>query len=457
MFSNIDDEYMRERAVDIKDVGNRIIRILQGKKEKENKLLEKKIIFADDLTPSDTASLDTENVLAFITREGSRTSHTAIMARSLEIPAVVGIGNKIEISSDDIIIVDANEGKIFVNPEPEILNNYKHKIVKQRNYKKELSLYKNKKARTKDGKNIEVAGNIGNLNDLDLVIKNGAEGIGLFRTEFLFMDRKSAPSEDEQFEIYKNAAKTMNNKSLIIRTLDIGGDKNITYLNLEKEMNPFLGYRAIRMYFDHEDIYKSQLRAILRASNYGNIKIMFPMISTLKELLYAKKMLNNIINELKKEGVMINEKIEVGIMIEIPSAALTAEILAKEVDFFSIGTNDLIQYTMAVDRTNKKVNNLHSPYHLSVLYLINKIVEAAHNAGIWIGMCGEAAADIVLLPFLIGVGLDELSMSAVSILRIKKEITNWTISEAEIIAKNILQMNSREEIIDYLENNKKYV
>ncbi|RCW51366.1 MULTISPECIES: phosphoenolpyruvate--protein phosphotransferase [unclassified Halanaerobium] len=453
MFAAMEDEYLKERGTDIKDVGKRIIKILLGREDIAEKLDEEVIIIAEDLTPSDTAQLDTSKVLAFLTRDGSRTSHTAIMARSLGIPAVVGLGDKLMNKNvdDAVLIVDGNSGNVYFDPDEATMKKYEQKLADYEAEQERLAAYKDKKAKTKDGEEVEIAGNMGNFADLDPVLERGGEGIGLFRTEFLYMDRDEMPSEEEQFEVYRKVAEKMGDYPVVIRTLDIGGDKELPYLDLPHEMNPFLGYRAVRMCLDRPDIFKPQLRAILRASKYGNLKMMFPMISSLEELNKVKNMLNEVKSELNNEKIEYNKDIEVGIMIEIPAAVMIADLLAKEVDFFSIGTNDLIQYTVAVDRTNEKIAEMHTPYHPAVLRLIKKTIDEGHKAGIWVGMCGEAAGDELLLPFLLGAGLDEFSMSAVSILKIKELLEKWTRKEAEKEMESILKLKTAAEVKEYLE------
>ncbi|RAK07421.1 phosphoenolpyruvate--protein phosphotransferase [Halanaerobium saccharolyticum] len=452
MFSAMEDEYLRERGSDIKDVGMRVVKILLGVEDISDKLEEEIVIIAEDLTPSDTAQFDTDKVLAFLTKDGSRTSHTAIMARSLGIPAVVGLGSElIEKAEDNIeIIVDGNSGKVYFSPDDSTLEEYKEKLAEYKAEQKRLETYQDKKAKTKDGTEVEVVGNMGNVNDIAPILENGGEGVGLFRTEFLYMDRNQLPTEEEQFKVYKEAAEKMGDKPVIIRTLDVGGDKDLPYLDFPEEMNPFLGYRAIRVCLERDDIFKPQLRAILRASQYGNLKIMFPMISSLEELDEAKLIVEDVKKELKEEGQQFNEDIDIGMMIEIPSAVMIADFLAQEVDFFSIGTNDLIQYTIAVDRTNEKIAPMHTPYHPAVLRLIKMTIEAAHNEGIWVGMCGEAAGDEYLIPYLLGVGLDEFSMSAVSILKTKEILSKWTIEEAKKEAEKILELKSDTAVKSYL-------
>jgi len=452
MFAAMDDEYLRERGSDIKDVGMRVIKNLLGIEDISDKMEDDVIIVAEDLTPSDTAKLDTDKVLAFVTRDGSRTSHSAIMARSLGIPSVVGLGNElIEKAENEItIIVDGNQGKVFFDPDQSTLDEYKVKLEEYKAEQERLLAFKDKKAQTKDGHQVEVAGNMGNLKDVDPILANGGEGVGLFRSEFLYMDRSDLPTEEEQFEVYKKATQKMGDKPLVIRTLDVGGDKELPYLDFPDEMNPFLGYRAIRVCLERDDIFKPQLRALLRAGVYGNIKIMFPMISSLNELLKAKAKIEEVKAELKEEGIKYNEEIDVGMMIEVPSAVMIADKLAKEVDFFSIGTNDLIQYTVAVDRMNEQIAEMHTPYHPAVLRLIKKTIDAGHAEDIWVGMCGEAAGEELLLPFLLGAGLNEFSMSAVSILKIKEALTKWTLAEAEKESEKVLELGTAAEVKEYL-------
>jgi phosphoenolpyruvate-protein phosphotransferase (PTS system enzyme I) len=426
IFEGIEDEYMRERAADIKDVSQRLINNLSGAKEKDLSTLPAgTIIVAHDLTPSDTAQLDRNKVIGFITNIGGKTSHSAIMARALEIPAVVGAINITDVvHNGDQIIIDGNQGLVIPNPSKEVIAEYEIKIKQFEIEKNSLTSFAKAEAITKQGKKIIVAGNIGSPKDVDNVKKNGGEGIGLYRTEFLFMDREEMPSEEEQFNAYGIVAERMGEMPIIIRTLDIGGDKKLSYLPLPKEENPFLGYRAIRICLDRKDLFKIQLRAILRASHFGNIQIMFPMISNIDEFLRAKELLHECMEELTKEGIPFNESIQVGIMIEIPAAALIADEFAKYVDFFSIGTNDLTQYTLAVDRMNEKISDLYNPMHPAVLKLIKLTIDAAHNAGKWCGMCGELAGDEDAIPLLLEYGLDEFSMTASSIPKAKQIIIN---------------------------------
>ena len=424
IFESMDNEYMKERAADIKDVSKRIISNLAGKGGDAFAVTEANtIIVAHDLTPSDTAQLDRSKVVGFLTNIGGRTSHSAIMARTLEIPAIVGLKDiTTSVKNGDTVIVDGIEGICIINPEQSVLDEY---IAKRENFIKEQEELKkliDVKTVTKSGKRIEVCGNIGSPADAEAVLANGGDGVGLFRTEFLYMDRDSAPTEEEQFEAYKKVLEVMNGKQVVIRTLDIGGDKTLPYLPLPEEMNPFLGYRAIRLCLDRKDIFRVQIRALLRASIYGKLAVMFPMISGLEEFQAAKEFVEECKAELKAEGKEYSENIQWGIMVEIPAAAVYADELAKHVDFFSIGTNDLIQYTLAADRMSEKVSYLYNPMHPAVLRLIKMTIDGAHKHGKWVGMCGEMAGDEAAIPTLVEYGLDEFSMSATSILTAKKII-----------------------------------
>jgi phosphoenolpyruvate-protein phosphotransferase (PTS system enzyme I) len=426
IFSTLEDEYMRERAADIRDVGDRILRNLTGAALSDlSDLPDNAVIVAHDLTPSDTAQLDRKKVVAFLTNIGGRTSHSAIMARTLEIPAVVGLGDITgSVKNGDRVIVDGIEGIVIINPDKKTIAIYEDKKRELELEKDKLRRLVNTKTVTRSGKEIIVAANIGSPEDVKSVIKNGGEGIGLFRTEFLYMDRDELPSEEEQFQSYKYVVEKMVEKPVVIRTLDIGGDKKLPYLNLPEETNPFLGYRAIRLCLDRMDIFKVQLRAILRASAYGNLHVLFPMISSVDEFLEAKELLINCMKELNNEGIAYNEDIKVGIMVEIPAAAIMADEFAKHVDFFSIGTNDLIQYTLAADRMNESISYLYNPMHPAVLRLIKMTIDAAHKEDKWCGMCGEMAGDEDAIPTLLQYGLDEFSMSASSMLRAKEIIIN---------------------------------
>lgn len=426
IFASMDDEYMRERASDVKDVSNRIMMSLAGIITSLDVKEKNTVVVAHDLTPSDTASLDKNKVAGFLTDVGGRTSHTAIMARTLEIPAVVGMENiTSNVKHGDYIIIDGVKGEVIVNPSSEVLMEYDRLKENYLLEKQKLLSLKDVVTTTKDGKRVEVSANIGKPQDLDGAIENGAEGVGLYRTEFLYMDRKEMPKEDEQFEAYKTVLERMNPKPVVIRTLDIGGDKKLSYLPLPEEMNPFLGYRAIRLCLDRPEIFKIQLRALLRASVYGNLRVMFPMISKIEEYNEAMKIVEECKAELKNEGIEYSEDIQWGIMVEIPSAAVMADKLAEYVDFFSIGTNDLIQYTLAADRMSEKVSYLYDPMNPAVLRLIKMTIDGAHSKGKWCGMCGEMAGDEEAIPVLLEMGLDEFSMSASSILPAKNIITQW--------------------------------
>lgn len=424
IFESMENEYMRERAADIKDVSKRIIANLAGKGGDAFAVTEPNtIVVAHDLTPSDTAQLDRSKVTGFLTNIGGRTSHSAIMARTLEIPAIVGLKDiTTSVKNGDFVIVDGIEGVCIINPEQSVIDEYTAKREKFLAEQEELKKLIDVKTVTKSGKRVEVCGNIGSPEDAEAVIANGGDGVGLFRTEFLYMDRDVAPTEEEQFESYKKVLEIMKGKQVVIRTLDIGGDKTLPYLPLPQEMNPFLGYRAIRLCLDRKDIFRVQIRALLRASVYGNLAVMFPMISGLEEFMQAKEFVEECKAELKAEGKEYSENIQWGIMVEIPAAAVYADELAKHVDFFSIGTNDLIQYTLAADRMSEKVSYLYNPMHPAVLRLIKMTIDGAHKHGKWVGMCGEMAGDEAAIPTLVEYGLDEFSMSATSILTAKKII-----------------------------------
>ncbi|SHK00740.1 phosphoenolpyruvate--protein phosphotransferase [Anaerobranca californiensis DSM 14826] len=454
IFESMDNEYMKERAADIKDVGTRVLKNLMGiEMVNISKLDNEVIIVAHDLAPSDTAQMDKEKVLGFVTDIGGRTSHTAIMARSLEIPAVVGLGDiTLKVKNGDYLIIDGDKGHVLINPDEETIEKYRQEKQRYEEYRARLLQLKDLPTKTKDGKQVELAANIGTPKDLAGVIKNGGEGIGLYRTEFLYMDRTSLPTEEEQFEAYKTVLEGMEGKPVVIRTLDIGGDKEIPYLNLPKEMNPFLGYRALRICLDKKEIFKTQLRALLRASVYGNLKIMYPMVSALEEVRQANEVLEEVKRELDNEGIPYSKNFEVGIMIEIPTAALISDILAKEVDFFSIGTNDLIQYSTAVDRMNQTIAHLYSPYHPGVLRMIKMVIDNGHKEGIWVGMCGEAAGELPLIPLFLGMGLDEFSMSATSILPARELISKLTLDQVKEIAEKALSLSTAAEIEQYLKS-----
>ncbi|MCS1391003.1 phosphoenolpyruvate--protein phosphotransferase [Lysinibacillus boronitolerans] len=450
LFEGMDDEYMSARASDIKDVTNRILAHLLGVHiPNPSNINEQVIIVANDLTPSETAQLDRNYVLGFITDIGGRTSHSAIMARSLEIPAVVGVGAATTTIQDgDTIIVDGLTGLVLVNPSADVIADYQEKAQKYRAQQAEWSTLVNEQTVSKDGVHVELAANIGSPSDLDGVVRHGAEGIGLYRTEFLYMGRENLPSEEEQFTAYKTVLEGMKGKPVVIRTLDIGGDKHLPYLPLQEEMNPFLGHRAIRLCLDQQELFRTQLRALLRASVYGNLKIMFPMIATIQEFREAKAILLEEKEKLIAGGIAVGSSIEVGMMVEIPSTAVMADIFAKEVDFFSIGTNDLIQYTMAADRMNEKVSYLYQPYNPAILRLIQMVIKAAHQEQKWVGMCGEMAGDELAVPLLLGLGLDEFSMSATSILKTRALLKQLSVPEMQALATEALQLATAEEVLE---------
>ena len=431
-----DNPYMQERAADIRDVSKRILAHLLGVKiPSPATIKDEVIIVAADLTPSDTAQLNRQYVKAFVTDIGGRTSHSAIMARSLEIPAIVGTKEVTSTAKDgDIIIVDGLSGDVFLNPSEEVVAEYRAKAEAFAAQQAEWEKLKDSKTYTKDGHQVELAANIGTPKDLEGVVHNGAEGVGLYRTEFLYMDSHEMPTEEDQFEAYKAVLEGMNGKPVVVRTMDIGGDKELPYLPLPHEMNPFLGYRAIRISLNEPEMFRTQLRALLRASVYGKLRIMFPMIATLNDFRGAKALLLEEKAKLVAEGVAVSDDIQVGIMIEIPAAAVLAHQFAKEVDFFSIGTNDLIQYTMAADRMNERVSYLYQPYNPSILTLIKHVIDSAHKEGKWAGMCGEMAGDQTAVPLLVGLGLDEFSMSASSVLKTRSLISKLTLEEMKALA-----------------------
>lgn len=452
MFNKIEDEYLKERAYDIKDIMDRILRALTGISITDySKMEEGSVIVAKDLTPSDTAQLDRTKVAAMITEMGGKTSHAAIMARIMGIPTVVGIDKVVEkVGNNDLIICDGKTGKVIINPNEKQKNYYLRKKENEDSVREQLKKQIGLPTITRDGFKVELSSNISTPGDVSAAIENDTEGIGLFRSEFIFMNRNCQPTEEEQFEQYKEVLVDMKDKPVIIRTMDIGGDKNVSYMEIPKEMNPFLGYRAIRVCLVDTNMFKTQLKAILRASVFGNVKIMFPMISTMKELKDAKKIYEEAKSELKEKGIPYKEDIEIGIMIEIPSAAIISDLLAKEVDFFSIGTNDLIQYTMAVDRMNSKLAHLYSQYHPALLRLIKSIIKNGHDRGIWVGMCGEAAGDPKLIPVFVGMGLDEFSMNSPSILSSRYIIRDLNKKDMEEVAEKILNFETAVEVESYL-------
>lgn len=453
VFASMDDELMQQRATDMIDIKTRLIKKVLGIENTDlSKLPYGSILVAKDLTPSMTAGLNPDNVLGIVTQFGGKTSHSAILARALEIPAVVGLSNLPEDIGDDMdILLDGESGEVIILPTDNEKSDYENKKKNYDANKEMLKKYRELPSISKDGKKVEIAGNIGSPEDAKKVIENGGEGIGLFRTEFLFMDRDCMPTEEEQFESYKEVATAMEGKPVIIRTLDIGGDKEIPYMGILQDENPFLGYRAIRLCLDRkDDIYIPQLRALLRASAFGNIKIMLPLITSMDEIREAKALISDIKKELDEKNIAYNKNIEVGIMVETAAASLLADIFAKEVDFFSIGTNDLIQYTMSVDRGNVKIAGLYSPFSPAVLRSINRIITEGKKAGIMVGMCGEAAADPLLIPVLLAWGMDEFSMSASSILKSRQIISGCDSKDLKAKVDKVLEMSTESEIKEYL-------
>ncbi|MFQ3889813.1 phosphoenolpyruvate--protein phosphotransferase [Staphylococcus shinii] len=453
IFESMDNEYMKERAADIRDVSKRVLAHILGVELPNPSMIDESVvIIGNDLTPSDTAQLNKEFVQGFVTNIGGRTSHSAIMSRSLEIAAVVGTKSITkEVKQGDMIIVDGLTGDVIIDPTEDEVIAYQNKRERFFEDKQALQQLRDEPSTTADGTHVELAANIGTPDDLKGVIENGAEGIGLYRTEFLYMGRDEMPTEDEQFEAYKKVLETMEGKRVVVRTLDIGGDKELPYLNLPEEMNPFLGYRAIRLCLDQPDIFRPQLRALLRASTYGKLNIMFPMVATIKEFRDAKALLLEEKENLTNEGIEVSDDIELGIMVEIPSTAALADVFAKEVDFFSIGTNDLIQYTMAADRMSERVSYLYQPYNPSILRLVKQVIEASHNEGKWTGMCGEMAGDETAIPLLLGLGLDEFSMSATSILKARRQIKGLSQNEMEELANRAINCATSEEVQELVE------
>lgn len=441
----LDDEYLKERAADVRDIGKRLLKNILGLNIVDLSAIQDEVILvATDLTPSETAQLNLDKVLGFITDIGGRTSHTSIMARSLELPAIVGTSNVTkQVKNDDYLILDAVNNKVYLNPTADVIEQLKAVKNQYITEKNELAKLKDLPAITLDGHQVEVVANIGTVRDIAGAERNGAEGVGLYRTEFLFMDRDSLPTEEEQFQAYKAVAEAMGSQAVIVRTMDIGGDKDLPYMNLPKEENPFLGWRAIRIAMDRKEILHAQLRAILRASAFGKLRIMFPMIISVEEVRELKAELELLKSQLREENKAFDETIEVGVMVETPAAAVIARHLAKEVDFFSIGTNDLTQYTLAVDRGNELISHLYNPMSPSVLGLIKQVIDASHAEGKWTGMCGELAGDERATLLLLGMGLDEFSMSAISIPRIKKIIRNTNFEDVKVLAEQALAQPQR--------------
>lgn len=452
IFLSFNNDTMTQRVADIEDMKQRLIAIMQGQKHIDlTKLSDNTVIIADEIHPSMTANMDTEHIAGIISEKGGDTSHASILARALEIPAVLSVKDICsKIAEGEEVIVDGAYGEVFVNPTPITLKIYNKKKKAYDERVKELKKYIDKQTVTKDGRKVMLAANIGNADEAAKAVKAGAEGVGLFRTEFLFMNKQALPTEDEQYNEYKKAAVVLDGRQLTIRTLDIGGDKDIPYMGLTKELNPFLGYRAIRFCLDRVDIFTTQLRAVLRASAYGNIRIMIPMITSVTEVQAVKKIINGICRDLDKKDIKYDKDIKIGVMIETPAAAIMADVLAHEVDFFSIGTNDLTQYTLAVDRGNENVAYLYSALNPAVIRSIKYIIECAHNAGIEAGMCGEAAADERMIPLLLNFGLDEFSVTVSRVLETRKEIASWSSKEVKEITENVMNYSEEKEVSNYL-------
>lgn len=453
MFSNVDDELMRQRATDIRDIRTRMLRLLLGVSSVDIASVPAgTVLAAKDLTPSMTVGLKKENISAILTEIGGKTSHSAILARALEIPAVLGIPQVLDqVSDGQQAIVDGESGEVILSPDEDTLKRYTAQWKEQQEQKAMLSVYRDRKTQDADGRNYELYSNIGSVAEAQIALENGAEGIGLFRTEFLFMDRTAMPTEQEQYEAYKAVSDIMQGKEVIIRTLDVGGDKEISYLKMESEQNPFLGWRAIRYCLEESDLFKVQIRALLRAgAEHKNIKIMLPLVTGVQEIRAAKQLLEECKQELAAQGIAYDDNIQVGIMIETPAAALIADLLAKEAAFFSIGTNDLTQYTLAVDRGNAKVENLYTTLHPAVLRSIRSIIRAAKEAKIPVGMCGEAAADPALIPLLLEFGLDEMSVSASSILKTRKIVSQWSQKETAEVEQKAMQLDEPQAVEEYL-------
>lgn len=452
IFLGFNNDTMTQRVADIEDMKQRLIAIMQGQKHTDlTKLSDNTVIIADEIHPSMTANMDTEHIAGIISEKGGDTSHASILARALEIPAVLSVKDICsKIAEGEEVIVDGAYGEVFVNPTPITLKIYNKKKKAYDERVKELKKYIDKQTVTRDGRKVMLAANIGNADEAAKAVKAGAEGVGLFRTEFLFMNKQALPTEEEQYNEYKKAAVVLDGRQLTIRTLDIGGDKDIPYMGLTKELNPFLGYRAIRFCLDRVDIFTTQLRAVLRASAYGNIRIMIPMITSVTEVQAVKKIINGICRDLDKKDIKYDKDIKIGVMIETPAAAIMADVLAHEVDFFSIGTNDLTQYTLAVDRGNENVAYLYSALNPAVIRSIKHIIECAHNAGIEAGMCGEAAADERMIPLLLNFGLDEFSVTVSRVLETRKEIASWSRKEVKEITENVMNYSEEKEVSNYL-------
>lgn len=453
MLESMDNDYMKERAADIRDIGSRLLACLSpGQSRGITGITEQVILVADDLAPSDTVQLDPDLVIGFITRTGGATSHTAILARSLGIAAIVGAGDGVDgIEDGDTLVLDGSAGLCVARPEEAEAEQYRLRMQQDLERRQSLEEYAARPAVTADGARVELAANIGSAAEAEIAVLQGADGVGLFRTEFLFMNASAMPDEEEQFRAYQEAARMMEGRPVIIRTMDIGGDKELPYLQLPKETNPFLGYRAIRVGLVRQELLRTQLRAVLRASAFGTVKVMFPMISGLQEWRQARAILTEVQAELRKDGIRFDEKMEVGIMVEIPSTAVLAERFASEVDFFSIGTNDLVQYTVAADRMNEHVAHLYDYFHPAVLQLIRTVIEASHKAGKWTGMCGSMAGDPLAAPLLLGLGLDEWSMEASGLSRMKERLASLDRQECRELARRILRLDTSQAVRQALE------
>lgn len=453
MFDLLDDEYMKERALDIKDVGNRLLKHLLGAPEiKLPSDTQPFILIAKELSPSQLAHINPQHVLGIVTLAGSTTSHSAIMARALGVPLVVGVEPNLEepIQTGQTLIIDGSDGSVYLNPNQQIIDTYTELHRRQTEAKKKLHGIAGHRPVTPDGKTLELAANISSFKELEIALSSGAHGVGLFRTEFLYMDRNRFPKEEEQFEVYRSVAEKLGGEPLVIRTLDVGGDKQLDYFELPEEDNPFLGYRAIRISLDRQDLFKTQLRAILRASYYGQVRLMYPLISSVDEVRSANAILNEAKRELEQEGYPFDKEMKIGIMIEVPAAVMIADLLAQEVDFFSIGTNDLVQFTLAVDRMNEEISHLYEPYHPALLRMLRMTVEAAKRSGITVGVCGELAGDLRALPIWLSLDVDELSMSSHSILQVKERLLCTTQEESRIVFQQLHECRTSSEILEQL-------
>lgn len=449
----LDDDYMRERAADLRDIGRRLLYCVAGVELADiGAITTPVVVVADDLTPSETAQMDRSNILGFVTAAGGATSHVAIMARSMEIPAVVGCGDGLTaLAGGESVVLDGSDGVVIIEPDQALRHGYRAKIAEQQREARSLAALRELPACTTDGHRVELCANIGTDSDVAVALRHGAEGVGLYRTEFLFMDKPAMPDEQEQFDAYRSVAEAMGERGVIVRTIDIGGDKGLDYLDVPPESNPFLGWRAIRICFDTPELLRTQLRALLRAGAFGKLRVMFPMVISLEEIRRLRAQITTVMEQLRDQNLAFDPRIEIGVMIETPAAAVLAPHLAKEVDFFSIGTNDLTQYTLAVDRGNERIAPLYDPFHPAVLHLIQRVIDAAHAEGKWAGMCGELAGDERAAVLLLGMGLDEFSMSAPSIARVKRAIRATSLSRARALAERALTLGTSAEILAILE------